>query len=282
VTGKDGSVMSSNNAGKVISIKSRTEVRAYDAEKEREQNVIGIKIAEARKKTGMSLVSFSEHLKDYGVLIGDAALSKWENGKTVPNAYQLMALSCALGLEEEPQYFMGAYQSSLNDIGQQKVSDYKADLIATGKYKPEVKARTSIRFVEMPVSSLPVSAGTGAFLDEGNFEMLRFPESSVPEGAEFGIRVKGDSMEPVYHDGQIVWVRQCSELSAGQVGIFTYDGEGYLKAYDEQEPSEEFLDDFTDSYGKTHAQPVLISYNQEYDPIIVSPHAEFQIVGRVL
>ena len=31
--------------------------------------------------------------------------------------------------------------------------------------------------------------------------------SSVPAGAEFGIYVSGDSMEPRYHSGQIVWVR---------------------------------------------------------------------------
>ena len=31
--------------------------------------------------------------------------------------------------------------------------------------------------------------------------MISFPEDKVPDGADFGIRVSGDSMEPVYHDG---------------------------------------------------------------------------------
>lgn len=64
----------------------------------------------------------------------------------------------------------------------------------------------------MPVSNLAVSAGTGEFLEEGNFEMVSFPEKSVPKGADFGVRVSGDSMEPVYHDGQIVWVEECETL----------------------------------------------------------------------
>ena len=51
------------------------------------------------------------------------------------------------------------------------------------------------------MSNLSVSAGTGAFLDEGSFEMVSFPASTVPDGADFGVRVSGDSMEPVYHDG---------------------------------------------------------------------------------
>ena len=257
-----------------------TGLSPYNAEAEREKNVIGLRIAEARKKSGMSLVTFSRYLKGYGVSVGDGGLSKWETGATIPNAYQLMAVCAALGIEDEFRYFMDSYLPQLNDVGLRKVADYKADLIATGRYKPEKKTR--IKYVEKPVSSLPVSAGTGAFLDEGNFEMLRFPESSVPEGAEFGIRVSGDSMEPVYHDGQIVWVQQCNELEIGDVGIFVYDGDGYLKAYDEQEPAEDVRENFTDSSGRVHPQPVLVSFNQKYNPRVISPYASFQIVGRVL
>ena len=170
----------------------------------------------------------------------------------------------------------------MNEVGMKKVAEYKADLIASGKYKPAVKPSTVIKFIEMPVSNLAVSAGTGEFLDEGNFEMVSFPESSVPRGAEFGIRVSGDSMEPVYHNGQIVWVQQCSRVNVGEVGIFIYDGDGYLKVYDEQEPDEEDREYFMDSSGTVHMQPIMISYNQKYEPRLISAHAGFQVVGRVL
>lgn len=89
-------------------------------------------------------------------------------------------------------------------------------------------------------------------------------------------------MEPVYQDGQIVWVEQCDELKPGEVGVFIYDGNGYLKAYGEQEPDEEYVEAFTDSYGVVHPQPILISYNQAYAPRPIAPYASFQIVGRVL
>ncbi len=98
----------------------------------------------------------------------------------------------------------------------------------------------------------------------------------------FGVRVCGDSMEPVYHDGQIAWIQECSELSPGEVGIFMYDGDGYIKMYDEQEPCEAERYDFTDSDGTLHMQSVLISYNKKYEPKLVSPLARFSIVGRVL
>ena len=139
-----------------------------------------------------------------------------------------------------------------------------------------------IRYLDMPVSDLPVSAGTGAFLDEGNFKMVSFPESSIPDGGEFGVRVSGDSMEPVYHDGQIVWVKQCDRVNIGEVGIFIYDGEGYIKVYDEQEPDEDQREAFSDSYGNVYMQPVMISYNQKYTPKVISAQAGFQVVGCVL
>lgn len=170
----------------------------------------------------------------------------------------------------------------LNEEGMRKVADYKADLIASGRYKPENKTSRIIQFVEMPVSNLSVSAGTGAFLDEGSFEMVSFPASTVPNGADFGVRVSGDSMEPVYHDGQIVWVKQCDRVNIGEVGIFIYDGEGYIKVYDEQEPDEEQQEAFSDSYGNVYMQPVMISYNQKYEPRVISAQAGFQVVGRVL
>lgn len=254
----------------------------YDAETEKKNNVIGARLAEARRQSGMSLAAFSEFLKDYGVAVQDAALSKWETGMNVPNAYQFMALCSALGIQDGLAYFSSSYQPQLNNVGMQKVADYKADLIATGKYKPELQVLTSDQYIEKPVSTLLVAAGTGNFLDDDNFELISFPASSVPANADFGVRVSGDSMEPVYHDGQIVWVEQCDELRNGEVGIFIYDNAGYIKVYGEQAPSEDDEDAFTDSYGRVRPQPVLISYNQKYAPRPVLPQCTFQIVGRVL
>ena len=193
-----------------------------------------------------------------------------------------MAVCHALDLDVDVSYFCSSHTPVLNDAGLAKVREYKDDLIASGKYKPQPKVVSILKYIEMPVSNLAVSAGTGEFLDEGNFEMVSFPEKSVPKGADFGVRVSGDSMEPVYHDGQIVWVEECETLAVGEVGIFVYDGDGYLKVYSEQEPNEQQRDAFTDSYGCQHRQPVMLSYNQAYEPKAIMPDSRFQVVGRVL
>ena len=255
---------------------------SYNAAAEREENYVGKKIAEARKKKGLSLHEFSALLRSYGLAIQRQGVNKWELGMAVPNAYQFLAVCHALEIEDGVGFFTKhpAKVQELNDLGQQKLREYREDLIASGRYNPQVP--DDIVYLDMPVSTLPASAGTGAFLDEENFELLRFPAADVPEHADFGVRVSGDSMEPVYHDGQIVWVQQCSDLAPGEVGLFLYDGDGYIKVYGQQEPEETTRDSFTDSQGVLHPQPVLISYNEAYPPRPVSPELAFSIAGRVL
>ena len=112
--------------------------------------------------------------------------------------------------------------------------------------------------------------------------MESFPAASVPAGADFALRINGDSMEPVYNDKQIVWVEKTTDLHIGEVGIFIVDGEGLIKVLGEQDVDEEDEDEFSDSYGGLRKQPVLISYNKSYKPRVISASSQFTVVGRVL
>ena len=201
----------------------------YNAETERQENVIGVRIDEARRKAGLSLVDFSALLRQYGVTMSPSGINKWAKGSALPNAYQLVAVCHALDLDVDVSYFCSSHTPALNDAGLAKVREYKDDLIASGKYKPQPKVVSILKYIEMPVSNLAVSAGTGEFLDEGNFEMVSFPEKSVPKGADFGVRVSGDSMEPVYHDGDMLLVEMSDEIRVGEIGIFSLNGECYVK-----------------------------------------------------
>ena len=59
-----------------------------------------------------------------------------------------------------------------------------------------------------------------------------------------------------------------------------YDGEGYIKRYDEQEPEDPEV--FTDGAGVVHKQPVMVSFNPEFKPRPITPSLGFFICGRVL
>ena len=188
----------------------------WNTAEDRANNILGKRLASERKRCGLTLGAMCERLRSHGVEIQIQGLNKWEKGLTVPNAYQFIAACRVLGIED---CMVGIESSLLNDTGLRKLDEYKRDLIASGRYQPAPE-RYRESYIEMPVSTLAVSAGTGEFLDEGGFEMIRFPKSTVPSGADFGVRVNGDSMEPVYHDGQIVWVEKTDTLQPGEVGVF--------------------------------------------------------------
>ncbi|MBQ1735561.1 MAG: LexA family transcriptional regulator [Lachnospiraceae bacterium] len=269
--------------GKVIPI-NPAKAAIYNAEEERLQQIVGKRITLAREMKHVSVKELQRKLKERSVDVGYATLFRWEKGETEPSAYQLLAICDALEIPDMYSFFMsGGKGQQLNDEGMKKLMEYRADLLATGKYTPiQKQAKPEIRYVEMPVSSLGASAGTGEFLSEDNIELMRFPEDKVPAKADFALRVVGDSMEPIYQDHQLVWVQSCNTLLPGEVGIFVLDGHGYIKAYAEQEPDEAEKEDYTDSNGVVHMQPVLISYNQKYEPRKVLQSARFKICGRVL
>ena len=246
----------------------------YDAEKARERNEIGVKVARARRERRMTQGELAGELALRGVRVQAAAVSKWEKGDSVPGAYQLAALCDALGIP------LFADEERLNEEGCRMLAGFRGYLESQPAYRRRAARAGAV--VEMDVSTLPASAGFGEALDNNLFERKPFPASSVPAGASFAVRVSGDSMEPVLHDGQYAWVQECAVLHPGEVGLFVVNGEGFIKVYDEREPEGDEAEDFTDSEGVRHLQPVLVSCNRAYESRAIAPGEDFRIVGRVL
>ncbi len=76
----------------------------------------------------------------------------------------------------------------------------------------------------------PVSAGTGEFLDYETARIIEL-DSEVPKATSFVLRVAGDSMEPRFYDGDLVCVHSTKELDYGDIGIFSIQGNVYIKEY---------------------------------------------------
>ena len=162
--------------------------------------------------------------------------------------------------------------ASLNDAGKEKVLDYIKLLELSKEYIKEefIKKPTNNNIVESPVKRLlplyllPASAGSGEFLDGDEYE-LEEVGSEVPNKANFGIRLNGDSMEPRYLNGQIVWVQRTTDLLDGDIGIFYLDGNAYCKRLHKEIDLIE-----------------LVSINPKYDPIKITEANDFRIYGRVV
>lgn len=252
----------------------------YDATVERERNTIGEKIAASRRASGMTLSEAANALLNFGIQITSKNLSQWENGKSVPNAYQLISLCLLFGVTNVNE-LSNRHGFELNDIGLQKVDSYKRDLIASGLYTPSKPVRMSAKYKQMPISYLKASAGTGQWLDDDAFEHQLFPEDNVPSDADFGVIISGDSMEPVLYDGEIAWIKKTEELRSGEVGLFVCDGQGFVKIYNIHNRSRRNLtkDNLEDHY---YPKVTLNSFNEKYPPIVITEDTILRICGRVI
>ena len=108
----------------------------------------------------------------------------------------------------------------------------------------------------------PASAGTGQYLNDVRVERIELP---VDVDADFVIPIKGDSMEPDYHDGDLVFIRTSVELNDGVIGVFNYNGDAYIK---------QLVIDKDQAY--------LHSLNPAYKDMPITPETDFRIIGEVV
>lgn len=100
------------------------------------------------------------------------------------------------------------------------------------------------------------AAGNGYYFDDIPTDTIEAP---YKEGADFIIGVSGDSMEPTYSDGDLVYVEKSQIVNTGDIGIFMLDNECYIKEAGESG---------------------LISHNPEYD--LIPGNDNIHCIGKVL
>ena len=225
---------------------------------------IGEILTARRRELGYNQAALAQKMSERGFPVSNQAISKWENDATLPNARQFLALCELLEIEDIRGTFLGGGDllAGLSREGRRKAMEYIQLLRDSGRYEVFREERSRVR--TLPLYSLAVSAGPGQFLDGEEYEMVEVG-SEVPEGSHFGVRVAGDSMEPVFHDGQTVWVHQQRSLMTGEIGIFLYDGNAYLKQ----------LVALRDSLA-------LHSLNPKFTDIVVSPELPLRVLGKVM
>ncbi len=129
--------------------------------------------------------------------------------------------------------------------------------------------RRRVLLYDLPVSAgtgmflddLPASGSTGVFWDESVGTEIFIPDAPRTQEADFALRIAGDSMEPKYHAGDVLLVQNCDSVEEGELGIFMLDGNGYFKKYGGDR---------------------LISLNPAYPPIMLKDFEETACFGRVV
>ncbi|MBD5102009.1 MAG: LexA family transcriptional regulator [Subdoligranulum sp.] len=219
-------------------------------------------------------VSMREVAKSLGIPY--TTYVNYEKQTREPNSEMLIALAKYFGVTVD--YLIGNSKTvfSRNGFGtsyaeRETIKKYRAlddhgkDMVDTVLAKEYARCtalqdvgNTTENYIWLPLSEQAASAGTGVDLGPEAFEQIQVSDNEKTRRAGFAVGIRGDSMEPLFYDGDIVLVSK-EQPESGDIALVTLDGRGYVKRL---------------------GKGVLISENERYDPI---PMNESIIVnGRVL
>ena len=238
-------------------------------------NILGNSIKEVRKSKKLTQKKLAE-------LTGfkQNTISNHENGNRQLDEGDIRIYAQSLGVS--PQYLFDLSKPSSVDFSaptssiqtiydelppprQTKVLTYAEKQRDEQRNEEETKTNEvseAIQLYSYDYYDHPASAGTGQYLNDVRVERIELP---VDVDADFVIPIKGDSMEPDYHDGDLVFIQTSVDLNDGVIGVFNYNSDAYIK---------QLVIDKDQSY--------LHSLNPSYKDMPITPETDFRIIGEVV
>lgn len=232
---------------------------------------IGTQIKTFRKSAGFTQYELAKRLNTT-----KQTISRYEKGDRKANQDMLFELCDILGVSID-DFFPSQNDSSSNTPQiqtiydkltpprQNKVLTYAEKQLNEQRNEEETKINEvseAIQLYSYDYYDHPASAGTGQYLNDVRVEQIELP---VDIDADFVIPIKGDSMEPDYHDGDLVFIQTSVDLNDGVIGVFNYNGDAYIK---------QLVIDEDQAY--------LHSLNPAYKDMPITPDTDFRIIGEVV
>ena len=198
---------------------------------------IGTRIKECREKLGMTQEELAKHL---GVSKG--AIGNYEASIGYPKVENMTKLFKILQTDanylfqdeiaqKKPELL--SYTEELHIKKYRTLDEYGKEAVESIldiEYKRCESAQGQSTFTFRRLSENKVSAGAGFDLnDPDQWKSVEVVDTPEARQADFAVEVEGSSMEPDYHDGDIVYISLASEVPIGQVGLFIQNGKGYIK-----------------------------------------------------
>ena len=172
-----------------------------------------------------------------------SAIGNYETGQNAVREDVLLRLFHVLDVDPNYLYqdaFQGAgftcsareealvrHYRELSPTGRQTVETLVDNLLVIQREQERTAPPRQVR--EIPLYRSPAAAGFASPVFGEDYDLLEV-EGDVPAGADFAVRLQGDSMEPWLHDGGLAYVNR-DPLQNGDVGIFCVDGEMLCKQY---------------------------------------------------
>ena len=234
--------------------------------------VIGENIKQYRLQNGWTQ-------QELGTKIGISknAIGNYEKGFRSPKKDTMFDLANAFNISiddlfppiqkdsSSPTSSIQTIYDELNPPRQVKVLNYAKRQLNEQKNEEETKENEVSEVIQLysyDYYDHPASAGTGQYLNDVRVERIELP---VDIDADFVIPIKGDSMEPDYHDGDLVFIQTSVDLNNGVIGVFSYNGDAYIK---------QLVIDKEQAY--------LHSLNPAYKDMPITPDTDFRIIGEVV
>lgn len=233
---------------------------------------IGSKIKEFRLKRNLTQKELAKLVN-----VGDTTIANYEKGFRSPKKDTMFDLANAFNVSIDDlfppiQKGSSSNTSSIQTIydqlappRQKKVLTYAERQLYEQKSEDNTKKNEVSEVIQLysyDYYDHPASAGTGQYLNDVRVERIELP---VDVDADFVIPIKGDSMEPDYHDGDLVFIQTSVDLNDGVIGVFNYNGDAYIK---------QLVIDKEQSY--------LHSLNPAYKDMPITPETDFRIIGEVV
>lgn len=182
----------------------------------------GNRLKERRVALGYSQSAMADKLN-----INRSSYFNWEIGKTRPNQKNLSAL--ARILDVPTTYFESEYKIvntylQLSTENQGKVDEYAEELLQAQQSHDKVVPLFAVEVL----SDVALSAGLGESLFD-EYETETVYAEAEQYGYDIAAWIKGDSMEPIYLDGEVALIRASGFDYDGAVYALSWNDSVYIK-----------------------------------------------------
>ncbi|MDG4587694.1 S24 family peptidase [Enterococcus faecium] len=201
--------------------------------------------------------------KETGIKMSKSHLSQYVNGKSSPDQHKLYLLAKTLNVSEAwllgydvPKEDKKNNIPSIETIYNQLEESRQTKVYNFAEYQLREQNKRPKTTIEIRGY---VSAGTGEWLEDEIVDEVSY-EGVIPEH-DFAVKVNGDSMLPLFEDGQVIFIKSTSDVRDGQIIVCQVNNEAFVKKLSGNK---------------------LVSLNKKYEDISICDTDDFKIYGVVV
>ena len=223
-------------------------------------------LARLRKEKGYTQPEVAEHISKHSSKpYSFKMVSHWEKGVASPPIEQFLLMCELYDVKDIQGTFRGVdteYRNlaKLNALGKSRVEEYISMLSGNPLFSDSESFVSEPQRRYIRLYDVPVAAGMGTFLDSDAYEEIE-ADDTVPDNADFAVKVSGDSMEPRFIDKQVIFVKEQRTLDIGEIGVFEMNGDAFVKKLGHGE---------------------FMSLNPLYKPMKIHEYDSVHIFGKVV